>query len=243
MIKINILCLKWGTKYSAKYVNRLYNQCIDHIKIPFAFHCITDNIEGLKSDVITHDIAKYKIPNGEWGGYVWTSEKIKAVTDPIFEGKILLLDIDMLILKDWTEYLSEYNPSKLTVIKSPWVDRNHLHANFGSFGTGVNSSIIFTYAKNKHVHDTIFNNRYNYNYYSYCYKGLDKTLYNACSSLIDYLPHKTAYSYNKGHEPSREQVYLRLPDYNVCLFNNNEYNGIELHDATGWAKEYWESYD
>ena len=242
-MNINILCMKWGTKYSAKYVNRLYNQCIDYIKMPFKFHCITDDKEGIKDNIIIHDIIKYGIPKGLWGGEVWTSQKIKAVTDPIFKGKILLLDIDMLILKDWTEYLSNTIPSKLTVIKSPWVDRDYLHANYGSFNTGVNSSIIFTYSSYRDVYNIIFDNKYNYNYYSYCYKGLDKTLYNVCNKVIDYLPHKTVYSYNKGHDIKREKTQLYLPEYNVCLFNNNEYNGTELHDASGWAKEYWQSYD
>ena len=30
-----IICMKWGTKYGAEYVNRLYNMVDGHLTLPF----------------------------------------------------------------------------------------------------------------------------------------------------------------------------------------------------------------
>ena len=43
----NILCLKWGTLYSAEYVNRLYRGVKAHLHRPFRFVCVTDDKTGL----------------------------------------------------------------------------------------------------------------------------------------------------------------------------------------------------
>ena len=37
-----ILCMKWGTKYGAEYVNRLYNMVKRHLTLPFKMVCLTD---------------------------------------------------------------------------------------------------------------------------------------------------------------------------------------------------------
>ena len=37
-IPINFVCLKWGTKYSADFVNKLYGMCSRNFK-GFDFHC------------------------------------------------------------------------------------------------------------------------------------------------------------------------------------------------------------
>ena len=39
-----IVCLKHGAKYSADYVNRLYNMTKRHCTVPFTFVCFTDDM-------------------------------------------------------------------------------------------------------------------------------------------------------------------------------------------------------
>ena len=48
---LSILCLKWGDKYGPEYVNRLYNQCKEFIKLDFNFYCATDNSKNLNSKI------------------------------------------------------------------------------------------------------------------------------------------------------------------------------------------------
>ena len=47
MNSVNILTFKWGTLYSAEYVNRVYRGVKAHLKRPFRFVCVTDDPTGL----------------------------------------------------------------------------------------------------------------------------------------------------------------------------------------------------
>ena len=42
----NVICIKWGTKFGADYVNRLYRMVEKNLSIPHRFVCFTDNSEG-----------------------------------------------------------------------------------------------------------------------------------------------------------------------------------------------------
>lgn len=46
---VNILCLKYGKRYPAHYVNRLYAGVSRNLRRPFQFYCCTDDAEGIHS--------------------------------------------------------------------------------------------------------------------------------------------------------------------------------------------------
>ena len=46
-MKVNVLCLKWGDRYPAFYVNRLYAAVKRNLRRPFRFVCVTDDPTGL----------------------------------------------------------------------------------------------------------------------------------------------------------------------------------------------------
>ena len=47
----HILCMKWGTKYGPDYVNRLYAMVRRHLSGEFNFVCLTDDSQGIRSEV------------------------------------------------------------------------------------------------------------------------------------------------------------------------------------------------
>lgn len=51
MTPANIICIKWGTKYPAYYVNRLYAGVARHLKRPFNFYCMTEHTEDIRPEV------------------------------------------------------------------------------------------------------------------------------------------------------------------------------------------------
>ena len=51
--KVNVLCLKWGKRYGADYVNRLYRGVSANLSRPFRFVCVTDDPSGLAAGVET----------------------------------------------------------------------------------------------------------------------------------------------------------------------------------------------
>lgn len=50
-MKVEIVCLKWGTKYSSSYVNKLYNMVKRNLDLDFEFCCLTDDATGLSSNI------------------------------------------------------------------------------------------------------------------------------------------------------------------------------------------------
>ena len=49
---VNILCVKWGTRYDSEYVNKLYRGIKNNCTKKFKFYCFTDDSTGLLSDII-----------------------------------------------------------------------------------------------------------------------------------------------------------------------------------------------
>jgi len=47
--KVHVWCVKWGTKYDAEYVNKLFRGVSRHLdaSIDFDFYCLTDDAEGV----------------------------------------------------------------------------------------------------------------------------------------------------------------------------------------------------
>ena len=49
-----IICMKWGDKYGAEYVNRLYNMVRRNLTLDFQMVCLTDDSTGIDPAVICH---------------------------------------------------------------------------------------------------------------------------------------------------------------------------------------------
>ena len=44
---VNVICIKWGTKYGPDYVNKLQSMVQRHLHRPFRFVCMTDDTTGI----------------------------------------------------------------------------------------------------------------------------------------------------------------------------------------------------
>lgn len=95
---INIVCLKWGTKYGPEYVNRLYAGIKRNTTLSFTLHCFTDNSEGINPEIQTHKLQHYL--TGWWHKLFFFSNEM-----PI-KGRIVYMDLDTLITGNIDEILS-----------------------------------------------------------------------------------------------------------------------------------------
>ncbi len=51
---VTVICVKWGTKYDAEYVNKLYRALLRHSgKISFRFICLTEDPSDLSDEIKT----------------------------------------------------------------------------------------------------------------------------------------------------------------------------------------------
>ena len=48
---INVVCVKYGTKYGPDYVNKLYHGVRKNLSLKHTFSCFTENAEGLDPNV------------------------------------------------------------------------------------------------------------------------------------------------------------------------------------------------
>ena len=61
----NVICIKWGTSYTAEYVNRLYRMVKANTTRQFSFYCFTDNAEGLIPEVTRCPMTVLNVPPEE----------------------------------------------------------------------------------------------------------------------------------------------------------------------------------
>lgn len=237
---MQIICLKWGDKYSAKYVNRLYNQCKKFISLDFDFYCVTDDKRDINSNIKILDINQYKVPDGKWGRNIFTGEKIKVLKD--FTGISILFDLDILLLNDITEYITTVDIKKPRWIFNAWSDPNRFKKNYGR-SCDINASFILTKDKLiNQLHNKIFNE--NYDYYSFKYGSLDRVITYRCINNIEYHPDNIAYAYNFGAKYPDDLTPNKFREnYKLCLFNNSHGRGLDLHETSGWPIDLWNDYD
>ena len=70
---MNFLTIKWGDKYSAKYVNNLYNMVKRNYTKDFRFICYTDDHTGINKEIEVISIPDDDLlhPKYYWGKEVF----------------------------------------------------------------------------------------------------------------------------------------------------------------------------
>ena len=106
----HVICVKWGNKYPAKYVNVLKNMVARHTTVPYAFHCLTDDPAGIDPDVNI-----VKLPTDPWIKIWWSKLWMFAPEMPV-KGNILFFDLDVVIF-DNIDDLFSHDAGKFMIIR------------------------------------------------------------------------------------------------------------------------------
>lgn len=104
-MSFNIVCLKWGDKYSSDYVNKLYSMVERHLTLPHRFVCLTDDKTGIDPRVECKELLDENL-EGWWNKLSLFKEKIHDL-----EGTVVFLDLDVVIV-DNIDFLFEYRPDE-----------------------------------------------------------------------------------------------------------------------------------
>ena len=230
---MNIICLKWGNKFSYKHVNRLYRMVCKNYKDDFTFICYTEDPTGISSEVqivpldLNEDLEKW------W----WKLTLFKQISDDT-----LFFDLDVVIQNDITHFKSYINRDRLTVIKAYWKpDKEFPDMNY-------NSSVMCWSGDLRNIWQKF---SLQPDYYMLQYNGIDSFLYYECSYMLNTFPRKEIYSRLFGIDENNFFDYPKAKDYfyddtySVCIFNgwrrdvqdtkylldNEGYNGF---------KHYWD---
>ena len=84
----NVLCVKWGNKFSAGYVNRLYSMVERHLSLTHRFICLTEDPIGLNSEIETRPLLRTELK------YSYTKFELFEKQLHDITGQILFLDLD-----------------------------------------------------------------------------------------------------------------------------------------------------
>ncbi|WP_299746087.1 glycosyl transferase [uncultured Tateyamaria sp.] len=113
-----IMCINWGTRYGAPYINRLYQMVAGNITPPFKFVCYTDIREGVWDEVICHDLPPMpgEMPKNTRGK--WPKSRLWAETLPDLEGPVLFLDLDVVITGSLDDFFSFGAPEDVVLARN-----------------------------------------------------------------------------------------------------------------------------
>lgn len=243
---IEIFTFKWGRKYGPEYVNRLYGGLLRHIDVPFNFTCITDDTAGLRTEINTIDYNTFD-PFPYPKDMLFTREKLVLLNHSTADHN-MWIDLDVLVHGNITEYVTR-DLDKPTFIFNHWYDLEDRSMRW--FGKGaschINSSFVcWTQDRGKWLYDYTMKEQEKI---LFTYKSLDKYLFYRHWTHDNIGLWEDGIVYNYNYPAIKEAP---LDDYKIAIFNtSHKYNNknmdhdvaLELHEADGWAKELWESYD
>ncbi|MGH6988908.1 MAG: hypothetical protein ACREFD_03595 [Stellaceae bacterium] len=133
----NIICIKWGTPYSADDVNKLYGMAARNRNRPFRFACFTDDGAGIRPEVAVFPIPPLNVPQ-KWDFQGWRKLALFAPELGDLEGAALFLDLDVLITGPLDDFFDL--PGEVYIIE-----------NWTQPGQGVGNSSAFRFVIGAHT--------------------------------------------------------------------------------------------
>jgi hypothetical protein len=125
----HVICIKWGTKYQATDVNRLYAMVMRHVQAwEVRFHCFTDDSQGFHDHIITHPLPEVHLADPNDLKYVYRKEV--GLCDDDLGGlrgqRVLFLDLDVVVTGSLDPFFS-YPQGEEFVIINDWNTKgNHV---------------------------------------------------------------------------------------------------------------------
>ncbi|MDO4574198.1 MAG: glycosyltransferase [Planctomycetia bacterium] len=125
----NILCMKWGTRYSSEYVNTLASMVRRNMERPYRLVCFTERPEGIVPDVEIRPLPEMeldaRLPERGWRKLTMFQEKLADI-----EGTALFLDLDVVILGSLDPFFDV--PGRFRIVED-WNLRNRSIGNSSVF--------------------------------------------------------------------------------------------------------------
>lgn len=120
-MSLKVLCVKWGTKFPAEYVNTLFHMVQRNLTLPHRFLCLTDNPDRLDPGIGIVDLQ----PGFE---YCWN--KLELFRPGIFsdEDVLLYFDLDVVIAGNIDD-LATFRPQDTFVGLYDWYGFRNPHYN------------------------------------------------------------------------------------------------------------------
>ncbi len=122
-LEYNVVCVKWGDKFTPEHVNRLYRMAKKNISLPFTFYCYTENPIGLVDEIKIIPFDESLDLKAWW----WKLTLFQKNDRP--NGINLYLDLDVVIQNNVDDIFNAVVPNKLTITENfdPHMDFTEYH--------------------------------------------------------------------------------------------------------------------
>ena len=203
----NIICVKWGEKYSVKHVIDLI-QTLKKYNNKFSYICYTDR----DADILEqNDIITIPIPNKPLLKKWWNKLKLFDEKFPV-SGKNLYFDLDVKINSDPFYIIEHIDWSKLTVVDCHWIKSN-LYKRLSNYDVDINSSILAWDTNKSDIHglwDHFYNSGYK-DYFLRKYVGIDRYIVHEDFEYNTF-PHDFIQSHK--YEPNKKAAVTTFEEVN-----------------------------
>jgi hypothetical protein len=245
---VNVICIKWGTRYGPHYVNTLYRSVARNLTRPFIFHCCTDNPEGLDPAI---RIIPFPANPGIKRGWPDVLVKLMVMKDGFggLQGPTLFLDLDVAIMGDIGCFF-DHHPRENCIIHN-WV---MAHKELMGKRPAVGNSSIFRFeaGASNYIYETFVREMH---------RAEDRTIFNTEQAFMTYAmkdphwwPETWARSYKRHCRPTFPFNLFCTPkapkDCRILVFHGRPdpdeairgFKGRKLHhhiQAAPWIADFW----
>lgn len=249
---LNIVCVKWGSKYPAFYVNRLYRGVKRWLNRDFRFLCFTDEAQGIEPGVEAHplpnepfaDALRYGLERPGRKG-AWPKISLFKPGLAGMKGQILGFDLDVIITGPLDDIV-DYAPERVAMRHEWRYERWLRHGGHGS-----------VFCLDPHRHPYLYDDFSAEPFRSIeTYKGSEQ-YYTSMRAMhygqLEYLPGNMVCSFKRNSIPLFPLNYLKSPvlpkNCRVMCFHGKPkieeaisgYNGsMRRHSKPcPWIRSYW----
>ena len=133
-----VVCMKWGTRYSATFVNRLYKAVRRNVSGELRFICFTDDAESLIAEVEALPLPHIDLPDE----FMWKPWRKLSLWQPglaNLQGDVLFLDIDLVVTGNLDAFWT-FQPGKVCIAE-----------NWTQLGQGIGNTSIYRWPVGEHT--------------------------------------------------------------------------------------------
>ena len=213
-LEYNLVCVKWGDKFSPEHVNRLYRMAKKNISLPFNFYCWTEDTTGLYDEIIIVPLDEILDLKAWW----W---KLTLFKENKLTGVNLYLDLDVVIQNNIDHLFDLVENDKLTLIDKSIFDEidfdrpPYTHERISQ--PMYNSSIMIWYNnENQHLYNKFIEN---INLYTSLYSGIDRFFTYEINSSKFIGIHENVY-------------YYRNQSCSIFKYDNNQIHRIKIANGS-----------
>lgn len=241
VIKRNVICMKWGNKFGAQYVNRLYKMVQTNLTLEHRFVCFTDDATGFDKGIEVFDIPKVIFKDGPERGWNKLAPLSKKLGD--LEGIALFLDLDVLILNNIDDFFKK--EGEFLIIKD-WDFKNYVgNSSVFRFEIGTHSDILEYFEKHTDEIREKFRNEQAYLSWSMKEKGIIKYWdKNWCISFKRHCLRPFPLNYflaPKLPEDAKILIFHGHPNPEEAFKGYTGKFGFRKVKPTLWMEKYWKA--